>query len=183
MQSSGCASHLILDVQPVDLFMSKAFTRESDESGDDDITSTRPHLPPGTTNYITREGAEHLQQRLEGLLEKKAHLTNSSNGTEADVRKLESNIRTLQQTLSSVVVSQPASNPDKVAFGTIVRIRHQNGEEETYRIVGIEEADPESGSISWLSPLARALVSRKVGDKIRFRTPAGLEELTVLSID
>jgi transcription elongation factor GreB len=159
--------------------MSKAFTRESDEF-DDEIPSTRPQLPPGATNYITREGAQRLKQRLDALLEKKRQ---SSDAPESDLRKLDAKIRTLQQTLSSVVVSQPASDPDKVAFGTTVRIRHERGEEETYRIVGVEEADPENGSVSWLSPLARALLSQKVGDKIHFRTPVGPQELTVLSIE
>jgi transcription elongation factor GreB len=160
--------------------MSKAFTREPDESGGDEIPSVRPPLPAGTTNYITREGAERLQQRLDNLLEKKRQ---SSNAPESDLRKLDAQIRTLQQTLSSVVVSQPASNPGKVVFGTTVKIRGQNGEEEIYRIVGVEEAEPENGSISWLSPLARALLSREIGDKVRFRTPAGAKELTVLSIE
>jgi len=159
--------------------VSKAFTRESDESGDDEIPPTRPSVPPGTTNYITPQGAERLTQRLDNLLEKRRQ---SLDAPSSDHRKLDATIRALQQTLSSVVVAQPSSNPEKVVFGTSVRIRHQNGEEETYRIVGVEEADPESGSISWLSPLARALVSRKVGDKAPFRTPAGLDELTVLSI-
>ena len=148
--------------------MSKAFTRESDESGDDEIPPIRPSLPPGTTNYITPQGAERLTQRLDSLLEKRRRLSDAPN---SDVRKLDATIRALQQTLSSVVVAQPSPNPEKVAFGTTVRIRHQNGEEETYRIVGVEEADPENGSISWLSPLARALLSRKVGDKVGFRTP------------
>jgi transcription elongation factor GreB len=107
----------------------------------------------------------------------------SSDAAKSDHRKLDATIRSVQQTLSSVVVAQPSPNPEKVAFGTTVRIRHQNGEEETYRIVGVEEADPENGSISWLSPLARALLSRKVGDKVSFRTPAGLDELTVIALE
>jgi Transcription elongation factor len=159
--------------------MSKAFTRESDESGDDEIPTTRPSLPPGTTNYITPQGAERLTQRLDNLLETRRQ---SSDAANSDVRKLDATIRALQQTLSSVVVAHPSPNPDKVAFGTTVRIRQQNGEEETYRIVGVEEADPENGSISWLSPLARVLLSRKVGDKITFRTPADLDELTVVRL-
>jgi transcription elongation factor GreB len=162
--------------------MSKAFTRESDDSGDDEIAPLRPPLPPGTTNYITREGAERLQQRLKDLLEKKERSTTSPGAGEPDLRKLESNIRALQQTLNSVVVAQPLPDSDKVAFGATVRIRQQNGDEEVYRIVGVEEADPESGSISWLSPLARALLSRKVGDKVQFRTPAGLQDFTILAI-
>jgi transcription elongation factor GreB len=158
--------------------MSKAFTRESDDSGEDEIAPVRQALPPGTINYITGEGAERLQQRLKELLDEKERLKSS----EADLRKLESKIRTLQQTLSSVVIAQPPPNSDKVAFGTTVRIRHQNGDEETYRIVGVDEADPENGSINWLSPLARALLSRKVGHKVRFRTPAGADELTVIGL-
>jgi len=84
--------------------------------------------------------------------------------------------------LNSVVIAQPPPDSDKIAFGANVRIRQENGEEETYRIVGVEEAGPENGSISWLSPLARALLSRKVGDKVQFRTPAGMEEFTILAI-
>jgi len=162
--------------------MSKAFTRESDDSSDDEVASIRPPLPPGTTNYITPEGAENLQQRLDELLQKKERFSGSTNGTEADLKKLEAKIRILQQMLNSVVVAQTAPNPDKVVFGSTVRIRHQNGEEEDFRIVGVDEAEPENNSISWLSPLARALLSRKVGDTVRFRTPAGLEELTLLLI-
>src|SRR5947209_4453522 len=154
--------------------MSKAFTRETDDSGGEEIPPIRPQLPPGTTNYITREGAEVLQKRLNDLLQKKQQLT-SSDATESDLRKIEKNIRTLQQILNSVVVAQTPVDSQKVAFGATVRIRHQTGEEETYRIVGIEEADPQNGSISWLSPLARALLSRKVGDTVPFQSPAGLD--------
>src|ERR1043165_7201614 len=131
--------------------MSKAFTRESDDSGGEEIAPIRPRLPPGTTNYITRAGAECLQERLKTLIEEKEQLATSS----PDLRKLETNIRTLQQTLNSVVIAKPPPNLDKVAFGAIVCIRDQNGEEETYRIVGIDEAEPEKNLISWLSPLAR----------------------------
>ena len=161
--------------------MSKAFTRESDESGDDEISPLRPPLPPGTTNYITREGAERLDRRLKDLIAKK-QLAEVKGSNEPDLRKLESNIRSLQQTLNSVVIAQPPPDSDKAAFGANIRIRQENGEEQIYRIVGVEEADPESGSISWLSPLARALLSRKVGDKVQFRTPAGMEEFTILAI-
>jgi transcription elongation factor GreB len=162
--------------------MSKAFTRESDESGDDEIPPIRPALPPGTTNYITREGAERIEQRLKDLLEKKQHLTAASGASEVELRRLEAHIRVLQQTLNSVVIAKPLPDLDKVAFGANVRIRQENGEEEIYRIVGVEEAEPESGSISWLSPLARALLSRKVHDKVQFRTPAGMQEFTILAI-
>lgn len=164
--------------------MSKAFTRESDdESGAEELPSLRPQLPPGTRNYITREGAARLRQRLNELLEKKQALANEAGtASEADQRKMESAIRRLQQTLDSVIVAEIPADQDKVAFGAVVMIRHGNGEEAAYHIVGVEEADPERGSISWISPLARALLSRRAGDKVRFRSPAGGEELTILTV-
>ena len=167
--------------------MSKAFTRESDdESGAEEIPSFRPQLPLGTRNYITREGADRLKQRLNDLLEKKQAMATMSNeagtGSEADQRKIESAIRRLQQILDSVVVAEIPVDQDKVAFGATVMVRHGNGEEAAYHIVGVEEADPERGSISWISPLARALLSRRAGDKVRFRSPAGDEELTIMTV-
>lgn len=162
--------------------MSKAFTRESDDSGDEEVSLTRPPLPPGTVNYITREGAERLQQRLNELIDRKVRLTALPNETGLEQRKIESNIRALRQTLNSIVVAQAPPNKDKVAFGATVGIRQPGGEEETYRIVGVDEAEPDNNLISWLSPLARALVSRRVGDKVQFRAPDGLREMTILNI-
>jgi transcription elongation factor GreB len=153
--------------------MSKAFTRESDES--DETPIFRQTVPVGVTNYITREGAERLRVRLETLIARKQ-------AGDGDQRKLESTIRNLQLTLNSVVVAGIPTDREKVAFGATLELRHANGEEETYRIVGIEEADPERGEISWISPLARALMSKRVGEKARFRSPAGDEELEILSI-
>ena len=167
--------------------MSKAFTRESDdESGAEEIPSLRPQLPPGTRNYITREGADRLKQRLSDLLEMKQTLAARSNeagpASEADQRKLETAIRSLQQILDSVIIAEIPADQEKIAFGATVMVRHGNGEAAAYHIVGVEEADPERGSISWVSPLARALLSRRVGDQITFRCPAGSEELTILSL-
>jgi transcription elongation factor GreB len=166
--------------------VSKAFTRESDdESGAEEIPSFRPQLPPGTRNYITREGAVRLKQRLSDLLEMKQALASTGAAgpeSEADQRKIESAIRRLQQTLDSVVVAEIPADQEKVAFGAAVMIRHGNGEEAAYHIVGVEEADPERGSISWISPLARALLSRRAGDKVRFRSPAGDEELAIITV-
>src|ERR1035437_8064819 len=165
--------------------MSKAFTRESDdESGAEEILSLRPQLPPGTRNYITREGADRLKQRLKDLLEKKQAMVTMINaagtGAEADQRKIESAIRRLQQILDSVIVAEIPADQEKVAFGAVVMIRHGNGEEAAYRIVGVEEADPGRGSISWISPLARALLSRRAGDRLTFRSAARGGELAIL---
>ena len=158
--------------------MSKAFTRESDDSDAEELPSFRPQLPPGTRNYITPEGAARLKRRLDALLDQKRTLRPS----EGDRRKLEASIRNLQQLLDSVVIAERPVDREKAAFGATVVVRHANGQEDSYRIVGVVEADPEHGSISWLSPLGRALLSRKAGDKVRFRSPEGDEELAIVSV-
>jgi transcription elongation factor GreB len=167
--------------------VSKAFTRESDDDPSGEaVPSFRPQLPPGSRNYITRAGAARLKQRLGDLLEMKQALAARSNeagpALGADQRKIESAIRKVQQTLDAVVIAEIPADQGKVAFGASVTVRHGNGEEAAYHIVGVEEADPEHGSISWVSPLARALLSRKAGDQIAFRSPAGDEALTILSV-
>jgi transcription elongation factor GreB len=166
--------------------VSKAFTRESDESGAEEMPSTRTQLPPGARNYITRDGADRLEQRLNALLERKRALAlasrNAASASEADRQRIESAIRKLQQTLDAVVIAAVPADREKVAFGATVMVRHGNGEEEAYQIVGVEEAQPECGRISWSSPLARVLLSRRAGDKVRFRSPAGDEDLTILMV-
>ena len=97
-------------------------------------------------------------------------------------QRLELAIRKLQQTLNSVVVAEVPADREKVAFGATVTVRREDGSEEVYRIVGVEEADPEHGGISWISPLARTLLSRRTGEKVRFRSPSGEEELTLLMV-
>ena len=166
--------------------MSKAFTRESDENDEEDIPSVRFQLPPGTKNYITKEGADRLRESLNKLLDRRRLGINVGNETapeaKAEQRRLESAIRKLQSILDSVVVAEIPDDQDKVAFGASVVVRHGNGEQEDYQIVGVDESDPAQGRISWISPLARALLSRRMGDKLRFRSPAGDEELEIVSV-
>jgi transcription elongation factor GreB len=165
--------------------VSKAFTRESDEPRAEEIPSYRPQLPSGARNYITLEGADRLKQRLDELLERKralAMVSNNAGTASQHEQSLESDIRKLQQILDSVVVAKLPADQEKVAFGATVMIRHGNGHQEAYQIVGVEEAEPERGCISWMSPLARVLLTRKTGDKLKFQSPAGTEELTILSV-
>jgi transcription elongation factor GreB len=144
------------------------------------MPAVRPQLPPGTRNYITREGADKLRHRLNELLE--ARRASAGVVNEADQRRRDTIIRKLQATLESVVVAEPPADQKKVAFGASVTIRHEDGEEDEYLIVGVDEADPETGRISWISPLARVLLSRRAGDIMRFQSPAGVEELTLVKV-
>ena len=167
--------------------MSKAFTKESDGPGDDDLPLLRPQLPPGVTNLITAAGAYRLRQELGELTERKRQLVNASaevsESSQADQRKFQARIRQLQQILQSVVVTEPAATErGRVGFGASVLVRHSNKEEIRYRIVGVDESDPARDEISWLSPLARQLMGHRAGDRIRFRSPAGEEELEIVEV-
>lgn len=155
--------------------MSKAFTRESDDS-EETFAPPRAPLPPGTQNYITPDGAAKIKGELHHLLEAKRALgPDAPNRTASDAR-----IQYLQNLTQSFVIVEPASS-DVVRFGSTVTLI-QNGAQETYRIVGADEIDLDQNHISWLSPLARALMSHRLGDRIHFRAPSGPQELTVTNI-
>ena|SRR5258706_3993291 len=163
--------------------MSKAFTRESDDEPDDLPPIARPLLPPGVKNYITPSGAQRLREEAAGLAEKKRRLPSSSPGAGKEQRKNEGRIRQLEQILDSIVVTEPpATGRDVVRFGAAVTVRRANNEQSVYRIVGVDEADFERGDISWLSPLARQLLGRRAGESVRFKSPAGDEELQILAL-
>ncbi len=167
--------------------MSKAFTKESDAETEEPAFAPRSALPPGVTNYLTPAGAKSLQEELTRLLEKKQPLP----GAEGDAatppdpatRQLDARIRHLREILASIVVAEPPSTErDKVRFGATVVVRRPNNEAVTYQIVGVDEADPDEGRVSWLSPLARQLLTRRTGETIQFSSPAGVEKLQIVSV-
>jgi transcription elongation factor GreB len=102
--------------------------------------------------------------------------------TKATIQQIESDVQRLQRTLESVIIAEPPVDKGKVALGASVLIRDRTGEEETYQIVGIDEAEPDEGRISSASPLARALLNGRAGDKVHFKSPAGEQELTILVV-
>jgi transcription elongation factor GreB len=164
--------------------MSKAFTKETDQETDEPAFAPRSALPPGVTNYITPAGSKRLQDELVRLLEKKP-LPPGAGATEGEAtsRQLDNRIRQLREVLASVVVAAPPpSSRDVVRFGATVLVRRANNEPATYQIVGVDEADPDHGKVSWLSPLARQLLSRRVGEIIEFSSPSGVEKLQIDSV-
>ena len=80
------------------------------------------------------------------------------------------------------MVAEPPADPSKVGFGASVRIQDQNGEVETYQVVGVDEAEPGEGRISSISPLAQALMNGRAGDTVHFTSPAGDQKVTILSV-
>jgi len=159
--------------------MSKAFTRESDDDFDFSPANRPSHsIPAGGKNYMTRAGVEGLRAELHELLQRKGDAAN------VDARrKLHDRIRYLDQILESAVIVDPPDPPwSQVRFGATVAVRYVDGEEAKYQIVGAAEADPAGDRISWCSPLAAALMDRQLGERVRFRAPAGEQELEIVRI-
>jgi len=167
--------------------MSKAFTRESDDDGQDLPRVSRPTsaLPPGAKNYLTAAGEKGLRAELERLVQ--VERPAAALGEEADGRRqlqlLDQRIVHLQESLQSAIVVEPPPQPwEQVRFGASVTVRDRTGSESRYRIVGIDEADVDRDWVSWCSPIARALLNARLGERVRFRVPAGEQELEIVAI-
>ncbi len=169
--------------------MSKAFTKEDDGS---DTPRPRPvlPLPPGAKNYLTPAGARRLQEEQARLTEERpgrlAALGQPGlTGAEARERleEIEQRLAYLDESLRRAEVVTPPSPPhDTVRFGATVTVRDARGRETIYRIVGVDEADFSRDEVSWLSPIARALLNARLGVRVPFRFPAGATELEIVRI-
>lgn len=167
--------------------MSKAFTRESDDLPDLPIIP-RPVslLPAGVKNYLTPDGARRLRAELDRLLQsERPRLASSPDDTDArrQLQLSDQRIAYLRQSLGCAeVVPPPVSPEERVRFGATVTVRNGDGSEERYRIVGVDETDIDRGWVSWLSPIAKALLNARRGERVRFRFPAGEQELEITGI-
>ncbi len=180
--------------------MSKAFTKEDSgvEQPDDELEEASP-IPKGTKNYMTPVGAERLRSELKQLLnEARPEVVRTvswaaSNGDRSEngdyiygkkrLREIDRRIRFLQRRLDNAEVVDPAlQKGDRVLFGARVTIEDEQGVRKTYRIVGIDEAEPARGDVSWISPIAKALLNSRVGDVVSFRSPKGEEDLEIVSV-
>ena len=181
--------------------MSKAFTKENDSEDDEDENPTAVQLPPGSKNYMTRRGYDILRKELDHLVRaERPKLVETvawaaSNGDRSEngdyiygkkrLREIDRRIRFLIKRIESAEVVDPESQQgvEQVFFGATVSISDLSDEsEEAWQIVGVDEADASSGRISWISPLARALMKAREGDVVRFVSPAGVREVEVLEV-
>ncbi|HEU0008348.1 MAG TPA: GreA/GreB family elongation factor [Verrucomicrobiae bacterium] len=170
--------------------MSKAFTRESDDAPELPVRPLRASpLPPGAKNYMTPDGAARLRAELELLLQKERPRAVPDSETVANPdarRRLQApdvRIVELQRTLhTAVVVPVPSAPHEQVRFGATVLVRERNGEETRYRIVGVDETDIDRDWVSWLSPIAKALLNARLGQRVRFQFPSGEAELEIVDI-
>jgi transcription elongation factor GreB len=181
--------------------MSKAFTRESDGAGDDDDDEVAPPaLPTGTKNYLTPAGYARLRAELLELLDaerpKIVEIVSwaAKNGDRSEngdylygkkrLREIDRRIRFLTKRLDLAEVADPSLHhgTEQVFFGATVTYVNQRDEERTVTIKGIDEVDNLNGEISWISPIARALLKTRVGDEVQLMTPGGLEQIEVIKV-
>ncbi len=166
---------------------------------DEDQDDPKP-LPAGVKNYITPGGHRRLREELEQLWKvERPVLVNTiswaaSNGDRSEngdyiygkkrLREIDRRVRFLHKRLEQAEVVDPATRGAccQVFFGATVTVCNEAGDESSYAIVGIDEADVSRGHISWVSPLARALMKLFEGDVARLQTPAGYVELEVVSV-
>jgi transcription elongation factor GreB len=180
--------------------MSKAFTKETDGEDEDDLPDDGPVLPAGTKNYMTATGFEALRREYRELLHVErpkivevvswaaGNGDRSENGDylygKKKLREIDRRVRFLSKRLEIAEVVDPTqrTNFDQIFFGATVTYAREDDSEHTITIVGIDEADVDKAQVSWISPIARALLKARVGDMVEIRTPAGREAIEVVKI-
>jgi len=181
--------------------VSKAFTKETDaESDEDGGDSTAPALPSGSKNYMTPTGYARLRDELLQLMDEErpkvveaVHWA-AKNGDRSEngdylygkkrLREIDRRIRFLTKRLEIAEVTDPSVHhgSDQVFFGATVRYVDETGDERSVTILGIDEADSAKSQVSWISPIARALLKSREGDVVRLVTPGGTHEVELLSV-
>jgi len=179
--------------------MSKAFTKEPDAPEDDDLEPEQAAGEPIVRNYITPAGHRRLKDELAQLWEAERPklvetvawaAANGDRSENADytygkrrLREVDRRIRFLARRLDAAeVVDNAGKDHDQVFFGATVTYADRAGRERTVSIVGIDEVDPARGRVSWVSPVAKALLKAREGDTVTVQTPAGAEEVDVVGI-
>ncbi len=178
--------------------MSKAFTKESDHDDDDELAL--PQLPSGSKNYMTRAGYVAMRAELMDLIDSErpriveiVHWA-ASNGDRSEngdylygkkrLREIDRRIRFLTKRLEMAEIVDPSVHygKDQVFFGATVTYQEESGLERTITIMGMDEAQSQLGQVSWIAPIARALIKSQVGDVVRLLTPSGLQDVEVLEV-
>jgi transcription elongation factor GreB len=179
--------------------MNKAFTKET-EAGEDDEDVVAPAMPQGTRNYVTPQGYARLRAELMSLLdEERPKVVDvvswaAKNGDRSEngdylygkkrLREIDRRIRFLTKRLDIAEVVDPSAHHgnDQVFFGATVTYASPTGDERTITIKGIDEADSSRNEVSWIAPIARALLKARVGDEVTLQTPGGTERIEVLEV-
>jgi transcription elongation factor GreB len=180
--------------------MSKAFTKEVDQEEELEGEGASP-LPAGSKNYITPGGHARLMEEFLWLMDKERPQVTAivswaaGNGDRSEngdyiygkkrLREIDKRIRFLTKRMEIAEMVDPATPRDdetQIFFGATVTFANQKSEEKTVSIVGVDEIDTSRGYISWISPMARALIKAREGDTVSLRAPGGVEELEILEV-
>ena len=180
--------------------MSKAFTKEDDGPDEDDLPEESGGLPLAAKNYMTPEGFGRLREELDGLMRKerpevvKVVSWAASNGDRSEngdyiygkkrLREIDRRVRYLSKRLANAEVVDPArrGKTEQVFFGATVTYANGRGEERTIKIVGVDEVALDKGHVSWISPIAKALLRAEEGDVVKMRTPQGVDDIEVIEV-
>ncbi len=180
--------------------MSKAFTKETDGDDEDDLPEESGGLPLSAKNYMTPAGFARMREELDTLMRKerpevvKVVSWAASNGDRSEngdyiygkkrLREIDRRVRYLSKRLANAEVVDPAkrAKTQQIFFGATVTYANGKGEERTITIVGVDEVALDKGHVSWISPIAKALLKAEEGDVVKIRTPSGVEELEILSV-
>lgn len=163
--------------------MSRAFVKDADDNAGDAL----PEIPLSEhPNYVTPGGLIQLRARLDAVQSRRDELKAGEQALsqQSELAAAERELRWLKARVASAIEIDLAQQPrDRVAFGASVTVDAADDSERTYRIVGEDEADAEHGLVSYVSPLARALIGARVGDEVVWRRPAGDLKVEVVAID
>jgi transcription elongation factor GreB len=180
--------------------MNKAFVREDGADAEEDDGVQLPPLPPGGKNYLSPQGYARLRAELKELVEvERPKVVDTvswaaKNGDRSEngdyiygkkrLREIDRRLRFLTKRLeiAEVVDASLQHGNDQIFFGATVRYADDSGEEHTVTIVGIDETEPLQGRISWISPVARALLKAREGDSVSLPTPCGMATLDILEV-
>ena len=180
--------------------MNKAFTKESDDADDDEVA---PAAAPasGLKNYLSSGGYARLRAELLNLMDderpKVVEIVSwaAKNGDRSEngdylygkkrLREIDRRIRYLTKRLEVAVVVDASAHHggDQVFFGATVAYVNEEGEETTVTILGVDEVEPLKQEVSWISPVAKALLGARVGDEVKLQVPGGAQLLEILSVD
>jgi transcription elongation factor GreB len=180
--------------------MSKAFTKEDDGADDEELPEESGGLPLAAKNYMTPAGFARMREELDGLMRKerpdvvKVVSWAAGNGDRSEngdyiygkkrLREIDRRVRYLSKRLANAEVVDPTkrTRTDQVFFGATVTYANGRGEERTIKIVGVDEVELDKGHVSWISPIAKALLKAEEGDVVKMRTPQGVDEIEVIEV-
>ena len=183
--------------------MNKAFVKETGDGDDEESLQPSLRLPPGSKNYMTPRGYQALRVELDALLRvERPRIVETvawaaSNGDRSEngdyiygkkrLREIDRRVRFLVGRIDNAEVVDPCvrGQCDQIFFGATVTVcdaDDHEGAEQVWQIVGIDEADASTGRISWVSPLARALLKAREGDVVRFMSPSGVREVEIVAV-